>query len=1215
MSIFTFQCLDCYVNDANILEEEPEEEEKNVDNFVVHMFGKTEEGKSVALNVTNYTPYIYVQYNEKFNNDLWHGIIFELLQKQLIKWEKKDDTFVKVLDSSEHVINGGLHKHKNVWGYNFEKESDFLKLYFKSLTSYKKLKYLLQSCHSNTLSVDEMQLFYNIASKLDYQSQYMYIKEYTNKYLDDNEKVHTECRTNMKKCKECLGKFRTMTGLLKFIIKLGKNNLPFEFAQCKLYDVIDPILRFAHEKDLNMASWVNVTNWTVSETKLSSCDIEYTVDYNDISRGTNDMICQSIKEMAFDIEAYSKDDMFPSPEKEDDVVYQIGITLKEYSDKQARRILLHLSNNGRIENVPVKEVCIRNNENSLELCKNKLCLKSGHILSKVDIKVENYETEMDLLLRFVEIIQTENPDLIYGYNSDGFDWRYLMVRAEVNHCFDEFCKLSRLLDYNCKVVEKKFQSSAYGDNTYYRVDIPGRLNIDLMIWIQRNMPVDRYPDYKLDTIAEKEINQKKHDISFKDIFRAYRIGDKELLTKIGDYCLQDTILVQRLINKLDVVTQLFEMSNLTSVPVSYLLSKGQQIKCFSIICKDAMSKNFVVPYLDIRDEDSFTGAIVLEPKTGFFDTPIAVLDFASLYPSIQVAFKICYSTIVLDPKLYNKLKELKEQNKPLEINETKFDFIEWDDNVIKYTSPETNKVSTFSSVDSAKNVLKIKKKDIQNHIKSGNGPFEEAIEHYLFFFAQNKDSIIPDLQVTLKSSRKKVKKMMGLIENSENSEDQLRYRVLNGRQLAIKVTMNSIYGFTSAFMLNMSSLSACVTGRGRQMIEMTKNFMENEFEKIAKKNYWTKEDTMIYYNDVMKEVITDKPEPSWIRKFPTAVEDEPWTRTNLQINVVGGDTDSVFCNFPNSSMEETISLNHKAEVILTDKIFNRNPIEMEYEKTYCPMVIVKKKNYIGVKYEMNPNKWKIDFKGIAVKRRNYCNKVKEIYWNIIYPILGVEMNPQTKKYEKVTWDVSLGPKKAIESLKRDLDKLVAFEQDVNENHTTPDKKIKKGTYDDFIISASLKSSYKSENLPHVQLAKRMNERDSSSGPKSGQRFGYIIVNEDTRDNELYAKSEDPEYAYENGLSLDYIFYLDNQIRKPITSFLALTGKINQVNKIFNDTQMELFNNLKRKRHKIELEARRDFFDPNKKIKQIAPLKKPKKQTVAKKDRVKQVNTLDSFFGI
>jgi DNA polymerase delta subunit 1 len=181
-----------------------------------------------------------------------------------------------------------------------------------------------------------------------------------------------------------------------------------------------------------------------------------------------------------------------------------------------------------------------------------------------------------------------------------------MVRAKMTHCFDEFCKLSRLQDYSCKVVEKAFKSMAYGDNIYYRVDIPGRLNIDLMIWIQRNMPVDRYPNYKLDTIAEKEIDQKKHDISFKEIFKAYRTSDSNLLVKIGDYCLQDTILVQRLVTKLDVVTQLFEMSNLTSVPVSYLLSKGKNFQLFNFI---RSTNQVFFHYMQGRNEQEFCCSI------------------------------------------------------------------------------------------------------------------------------------------------------------------------------------------------------------------------------------------------------------------------------------------------------------------------------------------------------------------------------------------------------------------------------------------------------------------------------------------------------------------------------------------------------------------------------------------------------------------------------
>jgi len=1161
MNKFQYQCLDCFIQDTDQDEKESNELE-DLNFFTVHTFGKTKEGESVAVHVTGYTPYLYVNYNDK-NADASWGSVFELLQKQLLKWQKNDDdSFEIVSDASQHLIDGGVSYQKSIWGYNFDQKIPVYKLYFRSMYAYKKIKNILQGCHGNKLSTSDVQGFYSIASKLPYNEQYKYMMQFS-KERD----VSINC--------------------LRFAIKLGKASLPLQFAKCALYDVVDPILRFAHLKDLKMASWFEIEDYYTPDTRVTSCDLEYTVDYNDINPFACDTICTQIKEMAFDIESYSPTDKFPDANNKEDVVYQIGITLKMYSDKKAKRILLHLAETGRCTGIPSQNVCVRENENLVDLCKNRECLKNGHVETIVEPIVENYTSEKALLLRFQEIISTENPDLIYGYNSDGFDWKYLMIRAQVNNCFMEFCKLSRLDDYYCKVVEKKFQSSAYGDNIYFRVDIPGRLNIDLMIWIQRNMPVDRYPDYKLDTIADIELSQNKHDITFKEIFRAYRVGDEFLLNKIGDYCLQDTILVQKLVNKLDVVTQLFEMANLTSVPVSYLLSKGQQIKVYSIISKDAMLKDSIVPFLDVKSDSSFTGAIVLEPKTGCFQTPIAVLDFASLYPSIQVAYKICYSTIVLDPMLYNTLKDMKSRGQELSINGVRFDNIEWQDDVIKCTTLDGNE-RIFSNADSAKESLNVAKKDILDSIKSGGGStscgtFVNFKQDYLFFFAQNTSSIIPDLQVVLKQSRKNVRKMMGLIENSDNVEDLLRYRVLNGRQLAIKVTMNSIYGFTSAFMLNLSSLSACVTAKGRQMIEMTKNFMENDFGNIAKQNMWTVEDTSTYYNDIMKEVVTDEPRKGWIRKFPTAVAGQPWSSEELNINVVGGDTDSVFCNFPNSSLEQVISLNHKAEVILTDKIFNRHPIEMEYEKTYYPMVIVKKKNYIGVKYEMNPNKWKIDYKGIAIKRRNYCSIVKRIYWDVIYPVLGVQVG-KDGKLRKVDWEHTQGPERALEQLNNSLQEL--FLQD------------NPSDYNNFIIYASLKSSYKSENLPHVALAKRMHERDASSAPRSGQRFGYVVVNDCSRIQELYAKSEDPGYAFENKLPLDYLFYLNNQVRKPITSFLSLTGKIRQVDSIFNEIQDALFEKLKKQRNLLQIEAKRQFFNSGKSsLPFVTPLKAPKKQKI------------------
>ena len=428
----------------------------------------------------------------------------------------------------------------------------------------------------------------------------------------------------------------------------------------------------------------------------------------------------------------------------------------------------------------------------------------------------------------------------------------------------------------------------------------------------------------------------------------------------------------------------------------------------------------------------------------------------------------------------------------------------------------------------------------------------------------------------LKRSRKAVKKMMAPFEHSKNQEDQLRYRVLNGRQLAIKVSMNSIYGFTSAFMLNLPALSASVTAKGRQMIEQTKDFMEQRFERIAFESKWNHEDVDICLTETGGEVSSDDPK-AVIRKFPAAVEHQKWTSKPLSIQVVGGDTDSVFCNFPNSTLQEAISLCHKAEEIITAMVFNRFPIEIEYEKTYCPMVYQKKKSYVGKKFEMDDQRWKIDYKGIAVKRRNYCPFVKDVFWSIIYPSINVE---KLDTGEMISTNVN-GADLAVFVLQKALSDIenVKFEK--------------------FIISASLKSSYKNDNLPHVQMVKRMKERDEGSEPRTGERFGYVVIDDPKRGVELTERTEDPSYALEHGMKIDYIYYLKQQLEKPITTYMILLGKEKETNILFENTEKRLYDLALKQRKTIENRKKRTFFDDvknhvkNQPVSKLKPMKKRK----------------------
>lgn len=98
------------------------------------------------------------------------------------------------------------------------------------------------------------------------------------------------------------------------------------------------------------------------------------------------------------------------------------------------------------------------------------------------------------------------------------------------------------------------------------------------------------------------------------------------------------------------------MSRVTGVPFNYLLTRGQQIKVVSQLYRKAMTEDLIIPamavegFLDLiaGTDEQYEGATVIEPMKGFYQVPIATLDFTSLYPSIMMAHNLCYSTYLSD---------------------------------------------------------------------------------------------------------------------------------------------------------------------------------------------------------------------------------------------------------------------------------------------------------------------------------------------------------------------------------------------------------------------------------------------------------------------------------------------------------------------------------------------------------------------------------------
>ena len=194
-------------------------------------------------------------------------------------------------------------------------------------------------------------------------------------------------------------------------------------------------------------------------------------------------------------------------------------------------------------------------------------------------------------------------------------------------------------------------------------------------------------------------------------------------------------------------------------------------------------------------------------------------------------------------------------------------------------------------------------------------------------FMQKKviPGLLPDILTNLIEARKQAKRDL------KKETDPSKKAILDGRQLALKISANSVYGFTGAQVgkLPCLEISSSVTGFGRTMIESTKDYVE--------KHYADRGTVVVY-----------------------------------------GDTDSVMVNFKADDVEEAMKLGIEAADRVTKALF-KDPIKLEFEKVYFPYLLITKKRYAGMYYSSTHERPdKMDCKGLETVRRDNCRIVGEI---------------------------------------------------------------------------------------------------------------------------------------------------------------------------------------------------------------------------------------------
>ncbi len=121
--------------------------------------------------------------------------------------------------------------------------------------------------------------------------------------------------------------------------------------------------------------------------------------------------------------------------------------------------------------------------------------------------------------------------------------------------------------------------------------IDGRVQLDMLQIIQRD---HKLRSYTLNSVSAHFLGEQKEEVHHTDITTLFN-GDDNDRRRLAVYCLKDAYLPQRLLDKLMVLYNYIEMARVTGVPLSYLLSRGQQIKVISQLYRKANSEGLLIP--------------------------------------------------------------------------------------------------------------------------------------------------------------------------------------------------------------------------------------------------------------------------------------------------------------------------------------------------------------------------------------------------------------------------------------------------------------------------------------------------------------------------------------------------------------------------------------------------------------------------------------------
>ena len=447
--------------------------------------------------------------------------------------------------------------------------------------------------------------------------------------------------------------------------------------------------------------------------------------------------------------------------------------------------------------------------------------------------------------------------------------------------------------------------------------------------------------------------------------------------------------------ELDFVQRNSEYARLFGMLFEEVQTRGSQFRVESIMIRLAHAENYV---MSSPSKEQIKGmnaprevARILEPESNMYTDPVVVLDFQSLYPSIMIAWNISYDTC-----LGNVPRHDTEYNNPV------------------------NKLGASTYCPPPGLLASLGRAGINV------APTECGT---MFCTSKHRVGILPQMLSDILETRVMVKQSKKRLERQNVGTNSTRIRLLEARQLGLKLIANVTYGYTSA---NMSGRMPCVD-------------MADSIVSLGK---WT---------------------------LDRAIDSAEVLLKDYNARVVYGDTDSLFLLIPGVSTDKAHELGQWAANKLSQT--DPHPMKLKFEKVYLPCVLQTKKRYVGFKFE-NPGQTQPEFeaKGIETVRRDGCGVVRMMLEQTIKILFRTRDLSKVAEYVKQQWTKMYTEDSGMAGALNLVDYIIAKEyRGARSTPGAPD-----GAYKANACVAAL------------MLAELREQHDRRSVPRVGERVPYVV---------------------------------------------------------------------------------------------------------------------------